>query len=77
MTSSGKGGLLVLLQLPEHHQHLLPLLFEGCSVEPSLECALVKLALIAVGALGLYCTRSLYGEDGRPEYAHVNFSRIA
>mmetsp|Transcript_51128 Transcript_51128/g.165136 ORF Transcript_51128/g.165136 Transcript_51128/m.165136 type:complete len:360 (+) Transcript_51128:48-1127(+) len=58
-------------------QHLLPLLFEGCSVEPSLECALVKLALIAVGALGLYCTRSLYGEDGRPEYAHVNFSRIA
>lgn len=57
-------------------QHILPSVFTGCQLEPSGQCAMVKLGLIAVGALGLYCTRSLYGDVGRPEYSQVQFSRI-
>ena len=46
--------------------HLLPAAVAACAAEaddggPRLGCALVKLGLIALGALGLYCTRSLYG----------------
>ena len=37
-------------------------------------CALVKLLLIVIGALGLFCTRSLYGDEVRS--APVQFQRI-
>jgi len=53
--------------------HMLPELVVACGHEPSTECALVKLLLIVVGALGLYCTRSLYG-DSAP--GSVQFQRI-
>ena len=52
--------------------HLLPNLFRTCRVEPSLGCALVKLGLVGVGAVGLYLTRSLYGEQG----ISVQFQRL-
>ena len=50
--------------------HLLPAAVAACAAEaddggPRLGCALVKLGLIALGALGLYCTRSLYGERSK------------
>lgn len=53
--------------------HLLPQLVTTCEHEPNLLCALVKLLLIVLGATGLYCTRSLYG-DSAP--ASVQFQRI-
>ena len=49
--------------------HLLPAAVAACAAEADdggpLGCALVKLGLIALGALGLYRTRSLYGERSR------------
>ena len=42
--------------------HILPTLVTACSDEPSAGCAAVKLILVAIGALGLYLTRSLYGD---------------
>jgi len=57
--------------------HLLPNVFETCQDEPTVGCALVKVGLAAIGGLGLYCTRSLYGDVGRPENSQVQFSRIA
>lgn len=52
--------------------HILPSLFEACGQEPSLGCASVKLSLVGVGAIGLYVTRSLYGEQG----VAVQFQRL-
>ena len=42
--------------------HLLPALTDSCKHEPSPACGALKAGLVALGALGLYCTRSLYGE---------------
>lgn len=53
--------------------HLLPSLFHECRHEPSMGCAVVKLSLVAIGALGLYLTRSLYGEEGQ---SVVQFQRL-
>ena len=52
--------------------HVLPTVFHTCRNEPSLGCACVKLALVAVGAAGLFVTRSLYGEHG----ISVQFQRL-
>jgi hypothetical protein len=54
--------------------HILPALVTECAHEPSPECAAVKLGLVAVGAFGLYLTRSLYGEDGSS--GPVQFQRL-
>ena len=45
--------------------HLLPALTSSCKAEqePNPGCGAIKVGLIALGALGLYCTRSLYGEN--------------
>jgi len=53
--------------------HMLPTLFTSCSHEPSTGCALVKLSLIAIGAVGLYLTRSLYTEHS---IGTVQFQRL-
>jgi len=42
--------------------HLIHLLFPCCR-RPDWPCAFVKAALVILGLLGLYSTRSLYGED--------------
>ncbi len=55
--------------------HLLQALFPFCEVR-SLGCAGVKFCLFLLGALGLYCTRSLYGDEVAPEFAQVQFTRI-
>jgi hypothetical protein len=43
---------------------IIPAIFDVCSEEnlPSLGCLGVKLSLVLVGAVGLYWTRSLYGD---------------
>lgn len=45
--------------------HLLPALTHSCKAEqePNSGCGAIKVGLVALGALGLYCTRSLYGEN--------------
>ena len=43
-------------------EHILPAIFTSCVKEPSAGCAAVKLSLICIGALGMYWTRSLYGD---------------
>jgi len=43
-------------------EHMLPAMFSSCVKEPNPGCAAVKLGLIAIGALGMYWTRSLYGD---------------
>jgi len=53
-------------------EHMVPTLFHTCQDEPTLGCASVKLSLVALGALGLYLTRSLYGEQG----ISVQFQRL-
>ena len=52
--------------------HMLPTLFTSCQHEPNWGCALAKLGLVFVGAVGLYLTRSLYGENGHS----VQFQRL-
>ena len=42
--------------------HLLPALTDSCKHEPNPACGALKAGLVVLGALGLYCTRSLYGE---------------
>ena len=44
--------------------HVLPALTSTCASanEPNPSCGAVKAGLVVIGALGLYCTRSLYGE---------------
>ena len=54
--------------------HLLPTLFDACVHEPSVGCGAVKLSLIAIGAFGLYLTRSLYGDTGGS--GPVHFQRL-
>lgn len=54
--------------------HLLPIAFNACSHEPSRGCAAVRLSLVGVGAMGLWLTRSLYGDHGSA--GAVQFSRI-
>lgn len=54
--------------------HILPTAFASCARGPSKGCASVKLSLVAVGAFGLWLTRSLYGEAGTG--GAVQFSRI-
>lgn len=54
--------------------HILPTLFSSCSHEPSTGCAVVKLSLVGIGALGLYVTRSLYGDSG--SVGAVQFQRL-
>ena len=46
--------------------HVLPSLFNVCKHEPTTGCAFVKLGLVAIGAVGLYLTRSLYGDEESP-----------
>lgn len=53
-------------------EHLLPTMFTSCAHEPATGCAVVKLSLLAIGALGLYVTRSLYGDQGTV----VQFQRL-
>lgn len=53
--------------------HVLPNAFSACAHEPSLGCAAVKLTLVAVGGVGLYLTRSLYGDHGS---GPVHFQRL-
>ena len=53
--------------------HVLPALFTACKHEPTTGCAFVKLGLVAIGAIGLYLTRSLYGEEG---VTVVQFQRL-
>ena len=53
--------------------HVLPTLFTACKHEPTTGCAFVKLGLVAIGAIGLYLTRSLYGEEG---ITVVQFQRL-
>lgn len=53
--------------------HVLPTLVKECKTEPNFPCAVAKLGLIAVGACGLYCTRSLYGDSTEQT---VHFQRI-
>jgi hypothetical protein len=48
-------------------EHLLPTMFSSCAREPSMGCAAVKLSLVAIGAFGLYLTRSLYGDPSQTE----------
>jgi hypothetical protein len=43
-------------------EHMLPAIFNSCVKEPNPGCAAVKLGLIGIGALGMYWTRSLYGD---------------
>ena len=54
--------------------HLLPSLFDACLDEPNAVCGAVKLSLVAVGAFGLYLTRSLYGDSGSS--GPVQFQRL-
>jgi len=53
--------------------HILPTLFTACKHEPSSGCAVVKLSLVGVGAVGLYLTRALYGDHG---VGAVQFQRL-
>lgn len=53
--------------------HVLPSLFNVCKHEPTTGCAFVKLGLVAIGAVGLYLTRSLYGDEG---VTVVQFQRL-
>lgn len=53
--------------------HVMPTVFTACRHEPSTGCAAVKLGFVAVGALGLYLTRSLYGDQGT---GPVQFQRL-
>ena len=53
--------------------HMLPAMFTSCAHEPSSGCAVVKLSLVAIGAFGLYLTRSLYGDHG---VGAVQFQRL-
>ena len=48
--------------LDDLDEHILPAIFTSCVKEPSAGCAAVKLSLICIGALGMYWTRSLYGD---------------
>lgn len=55
--------------------HVLPALVPGCLHEPNLACAALKLVLVALGALGLFCTRSLYGSSdtlGVTQFSPIN-----
>ena len=54
-------------------EHALPNMFTTCSHEPSFGCACVKLGLVAIGAFGLYMTRSLYGDHSS---GPVHFQRL-
>ena len=71
MTFSGLTMWVGLWDLIE--DHVLPNTFSACAHEPSLGCAAVKLTLVAVGGVGLYLTRSLYGDHGS---GPVHFQRL-